>query len=216
MSITFYYGSGSPPAWRVWLALEYKQLNYEFRLMSFDAGDLKRPEFLALNPRGRVPTILDGDFALYEANAIVEYLEEQYPATPQLFPGNTRDRARVRRWVSEIDDGCAGAVHDLAVEVFGAAKEPGDSARIAAARAAVLAELAIIEPLMQGDHLAGDHITAADFALYPQVAMLARLDMKDPSLALAADCPRRIRDWAARIEALPFFGKTIPPHWRSR
>jgi glutathione S-transferase len=214
MPITFYYGSGSPPAWRVWLALEHKQIPYEFRLQSFDAGDLKRPEFLKLNPRGRVPTITDGDFALYEANAIVEYLEEQYPATPQLFPGNTRERAIVRRWISEIDDDYARLASTLAGYVFGYTK--GDAATVTAAREAMLAELNVVSTLMQGDYLAGPRLTAADFALYPYLALLARLDKRNPDLALTAARPANIAAWAARIEALPYFDKTVPPHWKAK
>jgi hypothetical protein len=53
--LTFYYGSGSPYAWRVWLALEIKGFAYEMKTLSFDAGEHKQPGFLALNPRGRVP-----------------------------------------------------------------------------------------------------------------------------------------------------------------
>ena len=215
MPLTFYYGSGSPPAWRVWLALEYKHLPYEFRLLSFDAGDLKTPGFLALNPRGRVPTLVDGDFALYESNAIVEYLEEQYPATPPLFPGNTRSRALVRRWVSEIDDGIARAVYDLGVQLFGAA-DKRDVARVAAAREAVRTELDMIAAQMAGDHLAGARLTAADFALYPYVALLGRMERRAPDLELAALRPPRIAAWAARIEALPYFDKTVPPHWKPK
>ena len=215
MPITFHYGSGSPPAWRVWLALEFKGLPYDFRLMSFDAGDLQHPGFLALNPRGRVPTIVDGDFALYESNAIVEYLEEQYPATPQLFPGNTRDRAIVRRWISEIDDGIARLVYELASLVF-YPSGPVEAEKFTATRDAVVAELGVIAGLMQGDYLAGARITAADFALYPHVAMLARLDGRKPDLALMGARPAPIAAWAARIEALPFFDKTVPPHWKGK
>ena len=40
MALTFYYGSGSPYGWRVWLALEHKQITYELKTMSFSAGDL--------------------------------------------------------------------------------------------------------------------------------------------------------------------------------
>ena len=53
--ITLYYGSGSPYAWRVQLALEHKALAYERKVLSFAAGDTRKPEFLALNPRHRVP-----------------------------------------------------------------------------------------------------------------------------------------------------------------
>ena len=58
MALTFYYGSGSPYAWKVWLALEHKGIPYEFKLLSFDAGDTKKPEFLQVNPRAQVPAIL--------------------------------------------------------------------------------------------------------------------------------------------------------------
>ncbi len=92
MSITLYYGSGSPYAWRVQLALEHKALPYERKVLSFSAGDTRKPEFLALNPRHRVPVIVDGDFVLYESNAIVEYLDEAYAGRgAPLFPGDVRN-----------------------------------------------------------------------------------------------------------------------------
>ena len=214
MPITFFCGSGSPPAWRVWLALEFKGLAYDLRCLSFDAGDTRKADFLKINPRGRVPAIIDGDFSLYEANAIVEYLEEQYPATPQLFPGTTSERARVRRWISEIDDGCAHAVHDLGVAVF-AAKAQQEGANIDAARQIVVQELTLTAGLMQGDYLTGGRLTAADFALYPLLALLARYDLRNARLGLVAACPASMRDWMVRIEALPFFAATVPPHWKA-
>ncbi len=215
MPITFYYGSGSAPAWRVWLALEHKRLPYDFRLMSFSDGHLKKLEFLALNPRGRVPTITDGEFVLYESSAIVEYLDEQYPATPRLFPGASRERALVRRRVSEIDDDVDGAFATLTRAVLGTARADWKEDAIAAARAAWLAELETIADGMAGDYLCGDRVTAADFALYPMLAVAARCDLKKPELRVAAARPARIGAWAARIEALPYFATTTPPHWKA-
>src|SRR4029450_8917622 len=105
MAITLYYGSGSPYAWRAQLALEPKALPDERKVLSFSAGDTRKPEFVALNPRHRVPTITDGDFTLYESNAIVEYLDDAYKGRGQpLFPGNARNRALVRRLVMEVDN----------------------------------------------------------------------------------------------------------------
>jgi len=52
MAIRFYYLSASPFGWKVWLALERKRIDYEMVLLSADAGDLKPPGFLAINPRG--------------------------------------------------------------------------------------------------------------------------------------------------------------------
>ena len=96
--LTFYYASGSPFAWKVWLALEHKAIPYVQRRLSFDAGDLETPAYTAINPRRRVPAIVDDGFALYESAAIVEYLEDKYAGsgTP-LWPHETQARALARR-----------------------------------------------------------------------------------------------------------------------
>ena len=102
MTITLHAMSGSPFSWKVALALEYKQLNYELCWLSADAGDLKRPEFAALNPRRRAPVLTDGNVALYESSAIVQYLEDAYPE-PTLFPGDLATRALTYRLLAEVD-----------------------------------------------------------------------------------------------------------------
>jgi glutathione S-transferase len=103
MAVTFYYASGSPYAWRVWLALERKGIPYHHKLLSFDAGHLKTPEYTALNPRQRVPVLVDDDFALYESAAIVEYIEDRWRNGPALFAHEPRKRAVQRRMVHEAD-----------------------------------------------------------------------------------------------------------------
>ena len=90
MTVRLYYGSGSPFAWRVWLALEHKGIPYHLKTLSFDAGDLKTAEFGALNPRRRVPVLVDGDFAFAESAAIVEYIEDRWPSGPPLFARDPR------------------------------------------------------------------------------------------------------------------------------
>ena len=82
MAIELYWGSGSPFAWRVMLALEVKKLPYESKLMEFSKGEHKTPAYLQLNPRGKVPTLKDGDFAVYESIAIMAYLDRKYPDPP--------------------------------------------------------------------------------------------------------------------------------------
>src|SRR4030095_14225264 len=103
-AITFYAGSGSPFVWRVWLSLEHKSLPYELKMLSFSAGDLKKPEFAALNPRQRVPVLVDDDLVLYASTAIFRYLEDRYPSQGRpLFPADVRERAIVNRLIAEID-----------------------------------------------------------------------------------------------------------------
>ncbi len=113
MALTLYYMSGSPYAWRVWLALEHKQIPCELKTMSYDAGDFKKPEFLALTPRRKVPVIVDDGFALYESAAIVEYLEDKQPTQPRLFSADLRQRAIERRLVREADQYFAAAMEHL-------------------------------------------------------------------------------------------------------
>ncbi|HVE50091.1 MAG TPA: glutathione S-transferase family protein [Casimicrobiaceae bacterium] len=213
MSLVFYYGSGSPFAWKVQLALEYKTIPYERKVLSFSAGDTKRPEFLALNPRGRVPTIDDNGFVLYESNAIVEYLDEAYSARgPSLFPGDARARAIVRRLICEVDNYLYPALEKLLDEAF---KKPEEIDRkvVAGARDGVIDELRMLARTIRGDYLAGS-LSAADLALYPLIAFLFRVERKRlPELEAQNMLPDSIAGWRERIMALDFIDRTIPPHW---
>jgi glutathione S-transferase len=212
--ITLYYGSGSPFAWRVQFALEHKALPYERKVLSFSAGDTRKPEFLALNPRHRVPVIVDADFALYESNAIVEYLDDAYAGRGQpLFPGDARNRALVRRLVAEADNYFDKATDPIVDEAFSKKPEERDAAKLAPALDTLREETALFTRYMRGDFLAGP-LSAADFALYPLVAFLDRCAIKlqdfDPKSVMTAE----FAAWKARVEALPYFEKTYPPHWK--
>ena len=216
MSLVLYYGSGSPYAWRAHLALEHKALPYELKFLSFSAGDTTKPEFMALTPRHRVPTLVDGDFVLYESNAIVEYLDEAYPGRgAPLFPGDVRTRATVRRLVSEIGDYFDKALDPLTTEAFFKKPEERDPKAIAAARKALIDEFALFTRYLAGDFLAGP-LSAADFTFYPLVAFVKRSETKLPDLDADGMLTPQLRAWKARMEALPFYEKTIPPHWKAK
>lgn len=214
MSLVLYYGSGSPYAWRAQFALEHKALPYELKVLSFSAGDTRKPEFLALNPRHRVPVLIDGDFVLYESNAIVEYLDEAYPATgAPLFPGDLRTRALVRRLVLEVDNYFDEAAEPVFEQAFWKKPEERDPQRLADGRKAAVEEFGMFTKAMRGDFLAGP-LSAADFAFYPLVAFMKRCEIKLPDLNVDEMLTPQLRAWKARIEALPFFERTIPPHWK--
>jgi len=214
MALTFYCGSGSPFAWKVWLALEHKQIPYEFKLMSFDRGDLKTPDFLAINPRGQVPTIVDEGFPLWESNAIVEYLEERFPQRP-LLPTEARGRATARRLMLEADNHLYPAQEDLFdATLFRKPGEAEDPAVIAAAQEKSLKELLRWEATLAQDYLAGA-LSLADFTAYPHVRMVRRIDDRQPKNGLGNRMPPKLAAWMRRIEELPYYAKTIPPHWRS-
>jgi glutathione S-transferase len=215
MALTLFYASGSPYSWRVYLALEHKRVAFEPRLVSFDKNEHKTREFLAISPRHQVPAVTDDGFALYESAAIVEYLEERFPEGPALFPGDFRSRALVRQWISEIMWNVAPAIEEFVEEIFyqpDASKR--DRTRIAEARTALAVELERIEPRLSGEWLSGA-LSAADFTLYPLLAMFPRFERREPELGLAGLIGPKLRAWMGRIEALPYFDKTYPPHWRA-
>ena len=91
MALEVYWASGSPFSWRVLLTLEVKQLPYQSKLLTFSKREHKSPEYLALNPRGKVPTLKDGDFVLYESLAIMAYLDSAVPRATNLRKNTARD-----------------------------------------------------------------------------------------------------------------------------
>ena len=80
--IQLYDSATSPNCQRVKVVLEEKQIPYRIIPVDLQAGEQKKPDFLRLNPYGKVPVIIDGQTVIYESCIINEYLEEQYPDSP--------------------------------------------------------------------------------------------------------------------------------------
>ena len=203
MALDFYYASGSPYAWRVWLALEHKRIAHNWKLLSFDAGDLGTPAFRAINPRQKVPAIIDDGFALSESAAILEYLEDKKPE-PRLFSADLRERATQRRLVREADAYFAGTMEHLLEAVM--EKKPADPAPMRD-------EIARWDASLTGDFLVGA-LSAADLTLYPMAALLQRVGQRNPRAIPADLISPRLAAWMARMAALDIVQKTRPPHWK--
>ncbi len=201
MAVRFYYASGSPFAWRVWLALERKGIPYHLKTLSFDAGDLKTPEFSALNPRRRVPVLVDDDFALAESAAIVEYIEDRWPNGPALFANEPRKRAIQRRMVREADHYLA----DIGTRFATAPSE--ENAKD------LKQELSLWEGAAAGDYLTGE-LSAVDLTVYPFMALFVRIAGRRPDFARSDFIGPRLSGWMDRMRALPIVQHTQPPHWK--
>ncbi len=95
MQLYTFFQSGS--AYRVRIALALKGIEYEpvYVVIGGDSADLSDPEYLAMNPSGVVPTLVDGNAVLNQTIAIMEYLEETHPEPP-LLPKDAAGRSRVR------------------------------------------------------------------------------------------------------------------------
>jgi GST-like protein len=93
------YTAATPNGWKASIALEEMGLPYKLQVIDLGAGDQKQPEYLRLNPNGRIPTIVDrdnDDFAVFESGAILWYLAEK---TGQLLPKNPKSRNEVLQWL---------------------------------------------------------------------------------------------------------------------
>jgi len=93
------YTSSTPNGWKASVALEELELPYEVHALSLSKGDQKTPEFLKINPNGRIPAIMDreeNDFAVFESGAILIYLAEK---AGKLMPADRKGRSRVIQWL---------------------------------------------------------------------------------------------------------------------
>ncbi len=90
------YTAGTPNGYKVSVALEELGLPYEVRKVDLRAGEQKQPAFLAINPNGRVPALVDDGFAIFESGAILLYLAEK---TGKLMPTDVQGRSRVVQWL---------------------------------------------------------------------------------------------------------------------
>lgn len=151
---------------KVLWALDELGLSYEREDWGLPIRDPKVPEFLALNPNGQVPVLIDGDFSMWESNAILVYLAERY-GMGVLLPDDIRTRAVALQWlgwqVSDLNPAWMYAV--LALQ----RKVPGydNPERIAESLTRWTARMDILEAeLAKGRaFIAGDSFSIADIAL---------------------------------------------------
>jgi GST-like protein len=90
------YTAPTPNGWKVSIALEEMALPYEVRVIDFAANEQKADWYVKLNPNGRIPTLTDDGFALFESGAILIYLAEK---TGRFLPHDTQTRSRVIQWL---------------------------------------------------------------------------------------------------------------------
>ena len=217
MSLELFTFSGTPFGWSVQLAAAIKRLSLEIHWLQPTPANLKSDQFLALNPRGRVPVLRSNGFVLYESSAIISYLDALSPEPP-LYGGSPEEDALIRQVVSEIDCYLSGQLPAFAgVILTGRAKESWDG--VATAGDACLSEIERYEArLTDSPFVAVGQLSAADLMLYPLVAVFLRAAAK-PEVAPLGIVPLfdgrfpMIRQWMARIGALPEGRSTIPPGW---
>ncbi len=218
--------SGAPRPWRVLLGLTFKELDYEIRYLQLSRREHKEAAFLKVNPRGTVPVLMSENTTLRDSIAILAWLDRQHPDRP-LFGRNPEESGEIWQQTMETADYLRAASHSLLQPIFGGATG-GNEAPIASEIRELKtpaqkmdAELRRLEAMLESrSFLAGNVPTAVDAVAFPEVRLvqravetrsevMSRLGFETPS----ASYPQ-VAAWKKRIEALPGFEKTMPPHWR--
>jgi glutathione S-transferase len=168
-------------------------------------GENKSPDFLARNPNGKVPTLEDDGFCLWESNAILCYLAAKKPESG-LLPTDARGMAQVQQWLQWHATTFAPSTGEVMGETLyakfmGRAK---DEAKYAAGMEKVRRDLGVLEKALTGrDYLCGK-LTIADFSLVS--ALLLRTPM-----GVDLESFPHVKAWVARMEARESVRKSLPP-----
>jgi glutathione S-transferase len=219
MALTLYWGSGSPFSWRVLLALEHKRLPYDAQLLHFDKQEHQSPQMLKLNPRGRVPVLKDGDYVVFESVAVLYYLDVKYPQQP-IFGTSPEEAGVIMRVICEFQAYAEPALAKIVTAIFAdrvaeAIDELTDAMHVVAREARTI-EGRLSKELW----IVGANYSATDMVIFPWIQILRRaLDRRAAAelgarfLPMERNYPALAR-WIRRIESLPGYERTYPPHWR--
>jgi glutathione S-transferase len=177
----------SPYAMSVFVTLVEKKLDFDLKTVDLDGGAHLLPAYRDLVPTGRVPALVHGDLVLNESSAIIEYLEEAFPAPghPAVLPADMAQRARARQVQAWLRSDLLALRGDRSTNVVFVAPEAAPLSP--AGQAAAERLIRVAERLVDGPYLFGQwSIADTDLAL-----MLNRLVLNgDP-------VPQRLADYAA-------------------
>jgi glutathione S-transferase len=220
MAIEVFWGSGSPYAWRVLLALEYKRLPYVSHVLQFSKQEHKSPQMLALNPRGRVPVLKDGDYVCFESLAILYYLDLKY-REPPIFGRTPEEAGTIMRVICEYQAYIEPHLNAITRAVFSGKNDLGADEITAAMHAAASEARTIEGRLSKSEWIVGDSFSAVDMVIFPGIQLLKRALERPLAAALSSrfmpvevNYPALGR-WLGRVAALPGYERTYPPHWRA-
>jgi len=163
---------------KVRVVLAEKGLSYDLIQIDLAQNEQRRPDFLRLNPFGRVPVLVDEDVTVYDSTIIAEYLEDEYPEPPLLPPvGSSALRARCRMWEDFADTSFTPQIGQLMAELSKEEAER-DTARVQRLQQSVERMLTFLNHELQGqDYLTGQ-FSVADIAFVPRLVVLSDLGIE--------------------------------------
>lgn len=169
----------SPYCQKVRLMLAEKDLSYDKVFVDLTKNEQKTPDFLRLNPYGKVPVLIDDDEVIYDSTVVNEYLEDEYPHPP-LLPAQSGERARVRMFEDFADNSFTPQGGLLAAELRKPADQI-DQERVQRYRADLLRVLEFLDRHLEGKEYVAGAFSLADLAFVPRLLMLPSLGVEIPA-----------------------------------
>jgi len=204
--ITIWGRANSVNVQKVLWCLRELELPYERINAGMAFGRNHEPEYLAMNPNGRVPTLVDGDFVLWESNSIMRYLVLAYRPQSPLYPQSPKIRAGVDRWL----DWTLSTLQPVDRPVFWALvrtpPEQRDMTAIQKDADAEAAQWKVVESyLADRRFIEGDDLTLADIALGAYARRWLGVEgIKKPKFI-------HLERWFEQFRARPGFKEFIAP-----
>ena len=198
----------SPNTWKVRAVAAHLGIPLELVFVDLTKGGSHTPDYLALNPSGRTPTLVDGDFKLWESTAIMQYLASQKPSS--LWPDNARTRADIMRWQSWAlahwsKEGFEPLVFNRLVKKLMNLGGP-DEAAVAKGLECFHKDTKVLDAhLAKQPYLAGKELTLADFTVAAPLFYIKEA-------GLPVEPYRHVQEWFGRVSALPCWRETAPQH----
>jgi glutathione S-transferase len=194
MTIKLHHHPLSTFSRRVRIACHEKQIAYEPVVVDMAARKHREQAYLSLNPYGRVPTLEEDGFVLYESSAILNYLEATHP-TPALAPADPRQRALVDLHMKLCDLQMTRQTSTIVFPKRFLPKERWNAAAMAEAKAEIEKHLAILERQLAGKtFLVGERFSLAEVCYAPFLDFLPLMEIAPPP-AVAA--------WTERVLSRP-------------
>ena len=162
MTIQIYGPTASRAARALWIAHE---LDIPFEHVGMEMKDLKTPEYLKVNPNGKVPTLVEGDFKLFESMAINLYLAKRFNKDG-FWPSSPEDQARCYQWsfwgMTEIEK----PLLTILIDMFMTAPDKRKPEAVAEAQKTLPKPFAVLNAALEGhEYLLGSAFTVADLNL---------------------------------------------------
>jgi glutathione S-transferase len=206
MTIELYAFPPSPRAFKAMVVANHLGIDTTLHVVDLLKGDQKSPDYAALNPNMMMPTLKDGDFVLWESNAIAQYLAGKKPQSG-LLPADERGRLDVTRWqfwdLAHWDPACVPLLIENFVKPTVLGITERDEAALAKGTELFHRAAKVLDgQLKNRKFVTGDTLTLADFSLGAPLnyAEQGRLPMEPYG---------EIRRWHATLSALPAWQKTM-------